>query len=57
MHTILACAVIRVAMENGQAHGIEKDVKRVGLEAFVKSKMYFPEYVPLVSSGGHGRHS
>ena len=44
-----ACAVIEHAVKEGLAPKIAKHIKVNGLSNFVTSKMYFPDYVPLVT--------
>lgn len=47
--TNVACAVINQAIEEGQASGRILTVhKKEGVAAYVRRKMYFPNYVPLV---------
>jgi len=44
-----ACAVINQAIEEGQASGhMISRHKKEGVASYVRRKMYFPNYVPLV---------
>jgi malate dehydrogenase (oxaloacetate-decarboxylating)(NADP+) len=44
----VACAVIEEAISEGMATKIQAKHMKMGIAQFVRTKMYYPEYVPLI---------